>query len=269
MINYLKKRYDHYKKDLLTSPSPFFLNYLNNHQLDKLNFLKKKGYVEIKNIISDQNIKKAREVISSKIKNCDAEFLDKQDIWKISFLDDFNFLFDDIFNSEYIKIINHYFKRQSYLADVDIRRVLPVDYKKINSLGKSNSDWHKDTRGRQLKIMIYLTDVSDKDSYFSFIPQTHNDRTYSFAKSRYNEKEICLQREIKWFGKAGEAMLFDTNIQHRLNRQKNASLRDTITLYFTPGQHLRKIFKENKNISKKNFIQHSNIFKNSFFEDRS
>lgn len=269
MIKYLRKKYDHYKKDILTAPSLFFLNNLKDHQIDKLNFLKKEGYAEIKNIISDQNIIKAREVISSKIKNCDAEFLDKQDIWKISFLDDFSFLFNDIFNSEYIEIINHYFKRQSYLADVDIRRVLPVDYEKISSLGKSNSDWHKDTRGRQLKIMIYLTDVSDKDSYFSFIPQSHHYRTYDFKKSRYNEKEIGLQKEVKWFGKAGEAMLFDTNLQHRLNRQENAILRDTITLYFTPGQYLRKIFNKRNNFLENKFIQNSKIFQNSFFEDRS
>ena len=46
-------------------------------------------------------------------------------------------------------------------SDVDIRRVLPANYRDIHSKGKSNSDWHKDIRGKQIKIMIYLTDFNE------------------------------------------------------------------------------------------------------------
>ena len=82
------------------------------------------------------------------------------------------------------------------------------------------------------------------------------------------DKDIRLNYETKWTGKAGEMMMFDTNIIHRLNRRQGAKIRDTITLYFTPGQALRKIFLDNDKIDKIESFKYKYLFKNSFFEAR-
>ena len=133
-----------------------------------------------------------------------------------------------------------YFKRKVFLADVDSRRIPPVSMDEVESNGLSSSNWHRDTRGRQVKMMIYLTDVGEEDSNFSFYPNTHDIVTYGYDNSRF-EEEFSKSLPIEWYGSAGEAMMFDTNIIHRLRRKALGRVRDSVTFYYTPGQHLRKI----------------------------
>lgn len=270
MITYLKKNYAILKTDILTMPNFFYKKKLTSNNLEKLKILKKNGYLNLGKLISEKSVEKAKGLIIKKIKNNEADFLDKQNIWKISKLDDFEFIVNEILGENLIHLIGDYFKRKIYLSDVDIRRVLPVDYEEIQKLGKSNSDWHRDTRGRQIKIMIYLSKVGRKDSFFSFIPNTHKNRTYHFEESRFSSNDIEKEKEneVKWFGNEGEAMIFDTNIKHRLNRQATASIRDTVTFYFTPGQALRKIYSNKIESKFSNNIKVSNILENSFFEER-
>lgn len=271
MIEYLKKKYSVFRTDVLTMPYPFYQNKLKSDNLKQLNLLKKKGYLGLGKILTDETINKAQKLISEKQKKGEAFFIEKQNIWKISNLDDFEFVIEDFFSNELIFLINDYFKRKIYLSDIDIRRVMPIDYEEVSKLGNSNSDWHRDTRGRQLKIMIYLSKVTNKDSFFSFIPGTHKHKTYDFEESRFTADEIKKSglEEVKWFGNEGEGMIFDTNIKHRLNRQSSANIRDTMTFYFTPGQSLRKICRKEilfKNSNDKKIYQ---MLNKSFFEDRT
>ncbi len=142
-------------------------------------------------------------------------------------------------------IAERYFHRKVYLADVDLRRILPANKDEIMAKsGYSSSSWHRDVRGRQLKMMVYLTDVGHKDSCFSFLPNTHDGqylRNKSYLESRYDEdsEAVINAEKIDWLGLAGEAMLFDTNLIHRLTRKPTAAIRDSITFYYTPGQSLR------------------------------
>ena len=117
--------------------------------------------------------------------------------------------------------------------------------------------------------MIYLSKVSSKDSFFSFMPNTHKNRTYNFEESRFSSSDIDKEKhnEVKWFGNEGDAMIFDTNIIHRLNRQAAAQIRDTMTFYFTPGQALRNIY-SNKEGKFSNNTKVSKVLENSFFEER-
>ena len=70
-----------------------------------------------------------------------------------------------------------YLQRTAYLADVDFRKVMPVKMGELEKLGFSSSNWHRDNRGRQLKMMIYLSDVGEKDSCFSLFPEAISERT--------------------------------------------------------------------------------------------
>ena len=268
MIRYLRNKYDFLKLFVLTMQNPLYLSRLDRIKKKKLKLIEKNGYLKLDNLTSNNNVEKLKNIITKKIANKEAKFIENQNIWKISYLDDFEFLLKEICSEEILQLISSYFKRSIYLSDVDIRRVLPANYRDIHSKGKSNSEWHKDIRGKQIKIMIYLTDVNENDSFFSFIPGTHKKKIYDFKKSRFEDKDIMLNYETKWTGKAGEMMLFDTNIIHRLNRRQGAKVRDTITLYFTPGQSLRKIFLDNDKIDKIESFKHKNLFKNSFFEVR-
>ena len=149
-------------------------------------------------------------------------------------------------NPYILDLVESYFNRKCYLADVDARRIYPYCVSEIEkSIGYSNSNWHKDSRGRQLKLMIYLTDVKSHDSNFSFIPGTHIPflpRSKNNV-SRFSDIDVSQleNKPIEWLDKAGFAYLFDTNIIHRLRRKKTASVRDSFTFYFTPGQELRHL----------------------------
>lgn len=145
-----------------------------------------------------------------------------------------------------LALIERYFGRSPYLSDVDMRRIPPKDMNLLEKKGYSSSNWHRDTRGRQLKMMIYLTDVGEADSNFSLLPATHIGayrRKKGFMESRLSDAEVNAMptKSLEWYGVAGDAMIFDTNLIHRLRRKPTARVRDTITFYYTPGQSLWRL----------------------------
>lgn len=140
-----------------------------------------------------------------------------------------------------LAVAERYFRRQPYLADVDLRRVEAVSMEALGPEHVSSSTWHRDTRGRQLKLMVYLTDVAETDSNFSLIPGSHCGqyrRKSTYMESRLRDSEVGDSPSKEWYGAAGDAMLFDTNVIHRLRRKAGARVRDSITYYYTPGQSL-------------------------------
>lgn len=157
-------------------------------------------------------------------------------------------------NPFFLGLIEAYFQADAYLADVDMRRVEPLDMEAFerlspaNKKGYSSSHWHYDIRGRQLKIMIYLTDVGPGDQNFAFCPGTHRDHPgversrLVYEKTRFPEDwpEKNGVSVTECYGSAGTLMLFDTNAVHRL-RRTNSRMRDSVTFYYTPGQQLRPL----------------------------
>jgi ectoine hydroxylase-related dioxygenase (phytanoyl-CoA dioxygenase family) len=208
--------------------------------------LEQTGYASIGKVLVSAELKEIREAIDAAVKK---QRTDVQVKWNE--------------NVQYTRIINPlrlhaklrelavhpltlavaeaYFRRRPYLADVDLRRVEPVSMADLGPQHVSSSSWHRDTRGRQVKLMIYLTDVTPMDSNFSLVPGSHRGqhvRKGSYMESRVRDSEVDGLQTLEWYGAAGEAMLFDTNVIHRLRRKAGASVRDSITYYYTPGQSL-------------------------------
>ena len=252
MINFAKTIYHNIKIEIISSPNLFFKpTVIDEKEKKKFNLLKKNQFLLLKNQLNENLILKANSLISKKIEDKNSIFIEKQRVWKISFIDDFEFLLNELVSQKLIDQICNYFQRKKiFIADIDIRRVLPVNNIDIPNLGMTNNAWHKDIRGRQLKLMVYLSDVGKEDNYFSFIPNTSNSRTYNFKKSRFKDDEINTNNEFCFTGNKGDAMLFNTNLTHRLNRKQNARIRDSITIYFTPGQYVSNIFKNKEKIKK-------------------
>lgn len=145
-----------------------------------------------------------------------------------------------------IALVERYLGRRPYLSDVDMRRIPPVTMAEVEKQGYSSSNWHRDTRGRQLKLMIYLSDVEEVDSNFALLPGTHagaHRRKKGYEESRLSDAEVrgMATQPVEWYGAAGEAMLFDTNVIHRLRRKATARVRDSVTFYYTPGQALSRL----------------------------
>lgn len=149
-------------------------------------------------------------------------------------------------------IIERYLRRRIVLADIDMRRVPPMDMSELDEragtkgLGRTSSHWHRDIRGRQVKVMIYLTDVGEKDSNFAFLPGTHAGhfrRPNKLEESRFTDEWVaqCGITPTECYGPAGYTMVFDTNPIHRLRRKTTARTRDSVTFYYTPGHELRQL----------------------------
>lgn len=153
-----------------------------------------------------------------------------------------------------VKMVEHYFQRPAYLADVDVRRIKPASMSFLEQRspnmkkGYSSSHWHYDMRGKQIKVMIYLTDVDENGQNFAFCPGTHKKNPLikrsriEPKKSRFSdewmEQSKFVVEEVR--AQRGTAVLFDTNAIHRL-RRKDTLQRDSITFYYTPGQLLRPL----------------------------
>jgi len=215
----------------------------------KLAELKSQGYTSIDGLLSPEELKdigiKIDKAVSGEMPNIDIKWNERVKYWVIQnplVMD--SCLLRCALSTACLGIAERYFRRMPYLADVDMRRIPPADMESIELGGHSSSNWHRDTRGRQLKMMIYLTDVDKNDSNFSFLPGSHISafrRKLDYAASRFSDAEITnMQTEpIEWYGKAGSVMLFDTNLIHRLRRKPTSKVRDSITFYYTPGQNVR------------------------------
>ncbi len=158
-------------------------------------------------------------------------------------------------------VVERYLRRRIVLADVDVRRVPPMNMEELNQragiteVGYTSSHWHRDIRGRQVKIMLYLTDVTERDSNFVFIPGTHKGRhirSKRVEESRFSDEWVgrCGITPFECYGPAGTTMVFDTNFIHRLRRKQTGTVRDSITFYYTPGQEARALQIEHAQIAR-------------------
>lgn len=251
---------------ILGSPNPFFnLKRLDVESINNSKRISKYGYVSLGNILSNDKILSIRKKIDNIILSKKSTFNEKNLYNVIPNPLMIKEFFDLACNPVFSNIAKAYFKRESYLSDVDSRRIQPVSLKTVEEKGLSSSNWHRDIRGRQVKMMIYLTDVDKNDSNFSFFPKTHlNNFIHSFKGSRYNDNSFN-EKPVEWYGKAGDAMMFDTNIIHRLRRKPNGRVRDSLTLYYTPGQFLKKIKIDSKFINNDKSME---IFNAPFWQKR-
>lgn len=138
-----------------------------------------------------------------------------------------------------------YFRRTPFLTEADFRRVLPLDmaeHERQNEKfgkGHSSSHWHYDTHGRELKVMIYLTDVGPEDQNFVFLLGSHRGfRSAKYEKSRLNDQQVeAMGHEmLECFASAGTAVVFDSNGIHRLRRRNTTRNRDSVTFNYHPGR---------------------------------
>ena len=138
-------------------------------------------------------------------------------------------------------------------AAIDILAIrnLTLDTKKIE-LGKGR--WHLDSFRQQLKVFVFISDVSPKSGAFEMIPQTHatsfkikqalkgnlisptdliaGTRSYSKVKEDVIEKILAKGYETKIFDVApGTIALVDTSCVHRARPCTNGS-RYALTSYY-------------------------------------
>lgn len=124
-----------------------------------------------------------------------------------------------------------------------------------NQTTNSGGGWHRDNRGKQIKTIVYLTDVSEESGPFSFLPlsnQFHLQTRDGIGKAtRYDDSivdEFCKENNIEPFkviGKKGTIIFVDTSFIHRgLNIQSGS--RYTYTNYYFENHPQRIQMSEDK-----------------------
>lgn len=110
-----------------------------------------------------------------------------------------------------------------------------------NKITNSGGGWHRDNRGKQIKTIVYLTDVEETSGPFSFLPLSNQfdlqTRDGIGKATRYDDNivnEFCKKNNIEPFkviGKKGTIIFVDTSYIHRgLNIQSGS--RYTYTNYY-------------------------------------
>ena len=171
------------------------------------------------------------------------------------------------------KMVSDYSKLNLETKSTLAGKVVYQNDKQTNSGG----DWHRDSDVKELKAMLYLSDVSLKNGPFSFIKGSKNfdfkrrNKEYSFLRKiiyilkglpskppRYKNDLVMKNQEavkkiIKVTGNAGTLVVFDGSYVHRGDVIKSG-IRYTITNYYSPK--LKKgIANSIKNMTKKYLLK--------------
>ena len=133
------------------------------------------------------------------------------------------------------RLVSYYWGKPVYLAQAGGTRLEPRD---INYEYRS-MQWHHDSKHKQVKIFILLTDVDKNQQCTHYIPGSHKSWKSSKKESRKSEKYIRQNylRTTHAVGKAGTVIILDTNGYHRGNRN-NTVRRDLMVFNYTAGKNL-------------------------------
>lgn len=202
----------------------YYLNYFifNKNTSHEIKELRENGIVIINNFLSDKECENHIIEIDKLIKNNSISWEDseKSDV-RIMGYDNLNKKAKQMFSK-----IDHLFNDY-----IDFRKnnnnflmANKVTFKE-NNLG-SGGGWHRDSiNRRQLKFLIYLSDVNIVNGPFEYIPKTHHSinkfKTNKFLtkKVRYSNDEIRVFKDSlpsKIFNaKKGTCIIFDSSGLHR------------------------------------------------------
>jgi hypothetical protein len=206
--------------------------------------LRKDGITRIEQFLSSDQIARIENLMEATIAagGTGKSAVDYSDRLKLTHIRNPLLLDDELaelaFNPDLIAIVEGYLRRMPKLVDVDMRRVHPCDAAiNAENLHRTASCWHYDNRGRQIKIMFYLSDVGEGDQNFAFCTGTHKGLKMGSTRwSRFSDAWVAENvrdvREV--YAPAGSAVIFDSNAIHRL-RRKPSRARDTFTFYYHAG----------------------------------
>lgn len=131
--------------------------------------------------------------------------------------------------------VEAYYRRPIYLVATQANRLEPV----VPFEGDSYQ-WHHDGKGKYVKAMWLLTDVSADGQRMSYVAGSHRlrHRSVTYDESRYTQGQAVRHGEVvECAAPAGSLVLFDTNGLHRGNRNGGPT-RDVVFGIYSAGRYL-------------------------------
>lgn len=134
------------------------------------------------------------------------------------------------------KVIDLYLGVDSVLAGIAAYRTKPTP-----KHPKGAFHWHYDNAYLQVKAIAYLTDVTEKNGPFAYIPNTWRRRLVSanYEETRIQDSEVAEGSYINCVGKAGTVLVVDTQIIHRATPNLEGT-RDVVSIVYDAATKARK-----------------------------
>lgn len=129
--------------------------------------------------------------------------------------------------------------KKSHCSELSHFSVLGARMKHVEGNIGSGGGWHRDSAHRsQVKVIVYLSDVTDINGPFQYVPSSHwtahllkYGGLFS-SKLRYTPAEVSeMQTPITVTAKAGAGIVVDTKCVHR-GKPMSSGERYALTFYF-------------------------------------
>ena len=212
-------------KFLLKEPV-FVSNEMNQKSYDKLIYkdLKKNGFTVLRNFC--KNPEDVVKVLNKHWNNKKAWQDDVKSDTRLFGIDHKIKYFENFFlkNETLVNIYKKYISSSKISSMIMANRVLP----KKNNIG-SGGNWHRDDKdGRQLKFILYLTDVKPNNGGFNYLRYTHKPlnrifnsiqmgcgiNAWNFSQDQINKLSPKYEF-VDVTGKAGDLIIVDTSGIHK------------------------------------------------------
>ncbi|MBW2716695.1 MAG: phytanoyl-CoA dioxygenase family protein, partial [Deltaproteobacteria bacterium] len=126
--------------------------------------------------------------------------------------------------------------RQHFGKRVHVQRAGCMRYLTGGRMGNDMFRWHHDLEGRQLKLMVLMTEVLESDHTMSYVCRSHkiDHPLHRFRDNRlslvYCSRFLGELEILQTTGAPGDAYIFNSNGTHMGNRRENARSRDVFML---------------------------------------
>lgn len=216
--------------------------------------LRANGVVLIQNFLTDNDCESFKESINELIGNENYSWKDSEDSdFRIFGFENMNTKSVDIFQ----KLETQY---ASYVSRKTLEKTLMANFVKFKENNKgSGGGWHRDSLNRrQLKFMVYLSDVNEDNGPFQYLKGSHvfsskfRTNGAGYKKVRYTQEEISKYSRswplVNCIGKKGSCVVFDSSGLHRGSPLKHGN-RYAITQYMfdsTMPKHISQMILTDK-----------------------
>lgn len=141
-----------------------------------------------------------------------------------------------------MQIVGRYYQKPFGLGRASAMRLFPTPPHRAGSF-----QWHHDARGRQVHMMVLLSDVTEQGQRMTYLKGSH-DRYYShhrgIVRTQFNKDvesdSTAPERIENLVGGAGTVALFDANGLHSGNRN-DVEKRDALTFCYVTWRHFKPI----------------------------
>ena len=159
--------------------------------------------------------------------------------------------YDAVLDDFLLEVIGGYYQKRFCVTTANAMRLMPAPA----DVRQGSFQWHHDTRGRQVHVMILLSDVTTKGQRMTYLKRSHH-TYYDYARSKDEGSRFELdvasdpelqKRVVEVTGPAGTVAIFDSNGLHSGNRGEG-EIRETLTLCYVSWRHFKKIKVKRKDV---------------------